>query len=394
MNSLYTIKDVLTTGFAIQWYVLILSILFSLLSLKGIKQIIKKQKISVRFSLLYCAVSILLITFSIVFFTRKPNLVHPILPMFDPVELSPDSPLVLLFDQPLDTNVQFVLNPPVAGTWITKHQFPGLFPGNTIVFTPSGPLEQGVEYTVSIENLSSFFGDDFSKSNSFLFVFQTSKKTQLEQAGLIELKESPTPQPAVAPQEFKLEVPLIKQRHTFGCFSAAGNMALAFYGVDTISEEEFIDAIGRDTTERNFVINVWGDPNKAVVGTIDGSGPGGYGVHWDPVVSLINKYRPAEVRRNWTIPELLAEVHNNHPVMVWWVNGVWPAKDVSWNLPSGEKVYTVNGVHVEVVTGWKGPIDDPLLIYTNDPWRGYRAYSKGQFENLWKWFDNTAVIVR
>ena len=80
--------------------------------------------------------------------------------------------------------------------------------------------------------------------------------------------------------------------------------------------------------------------------------------------------------------------------MVWWVNGVWPAKDVSWNLPSGEKVYTVNGMHVEVVKGWIGSQNNPAYILTNDPWRGERRYTPQAFYDLWRWFGNTAVIVR
>ena len=169
-------------------------------------------------------------------------------------------------------------------------------------------------------------------------------------------------------------------------------MILAYCGVQ-IGELEFSNLVGYDSTPRNSLTNTWGNPNQAIVGTYNGGGTGGYGAHSEPVSRAISKYRPTEIRRQWNLPELLSEVEKKHPVMVWWVNGVWPAKDVSWNLPSGEKVYTVNGMHVEVVVGWEGNRENPTRILTNDPWRGHRRYTPDTFKNLWKWFNNTAVVV-
>lgn len=170
-------------------------------------------------------------------------------------------------------------------------------------------------------------------------------------------------------------------------------MALGYKGVTGIGEVGFMEEIGYQNVNRNFTTNTWGNPNEGVVGTYDGSGPGGYGAHWDPVANAMSKYRKTEVKRHWNIPDMLDVVRQGNPVMVWWVNGVWPAKDISWNLPNGERVYTVNGMHVEVVKGWVGDVQDPEAILTNDPWRGNRRYTQSQFLNLWKWFDNTAVVV-
>lgn len=193
------------------------------------------------------------------------------------------------------------------------------------------------------------------------------------------------------PGSFRLAVPLHKQSYSFTCYSAAAQMALGYRGV-SIDERGFLDEIGFVDTPRSFATNSWGNPNKGIVGTYDGSGAGGYGAHWDPVAKAIQAYRPTEVKRQWNVSELLQTVADGNPVMVWWVNGVWPAKDVSWNSPDG-KVYTVNGMHVEVVVGYEGLITNPTAIYTNDPWRGRRTYTQKGFENLWRWFNNTAVIV-
>lgn len=393
MNTLYALKHFLTYGFSTQWYLILLLIVITAMTVRGIICIIRIGFISHKFKLAYLVMVILFISFYVLFVFQKPQLISPKLPLFDKISVSPQSPLRLVFDRPLDKDTTFEIYPPAAGSWHFSHSFPGILFGNTITFTPTGALNPGSEYTVSIENLTSLFGNDYSKSNSLLFVFQTAgesptaKKSDNHESTLL-------PKPTITVKQFRLGVPLIKQNYRFGCFSSAANMALAHYGIKNLGEVEFINKIGRDTTKRNFTTNTWGNPNQSVVGTIDGSNPGGYGVHWDPVARILNTYRPTEVKRKWSIDQLLFEVENGHPVLVWWVNGVWPAKDVSWNLPTGEKIYAVNGMHVEVVTGWKGPINNPELIYTNDPWRGYRAYSKGQFESLWKWFDNTAVVVR
>ncbi|MCR4263701.1 MAG: C39 family peptidase [Candidatus Roizmanbacteria bacterium] len=409
MNTIYTIKDFLTSGYTIQWYILITLILLLTMTIKGALYMVKNRPISLQYSLKFSVLSFFLFAFITWLILPTPVLTHPKLPLFDPVDISQESPLLVRFDRPINPSVLFEINPPVAGAWKITHSWPGLIPSNAAIFTPSSPVTPGTEYSVAIDSFSPLQPDE-----RILFVFKTSEsevktpgeapdaEKHAEVSVNLEANTNEDGQKTEtidtdnteAETEFRLQVPLIHQQYTFGCFSAAARMTLAYYGVTGIGEVEFIDMVGKDNTERNFVSNIWGNPNAAVVGTIDGSGPGGYGTHWDPVARVLNQYRPTEVKRHTTVPEILSEVSKGYPVMVWWVNGVWPARDVSWNLPDGSKVYTVNGMHVEVVTGWKGPMDNPTTIYTNDPWRGYRAYTRGQFDQLWKWFDNTAVIVR
>ncbi|MBI4136580.1 C39 family peptidase [Candidatus Roizmanbacteria bacterium] len=404
MNTIYAIKDFVTSGYAIQWYMLIFLTLLIAMTIKGALYMLKNRPISLRYSLKFSILSMFLFGSIAWLLLPTPVLTYPNLPLFDPLDISPSSPLSVRFDRPINPSVSYEINPPVEGTWRLTHSFPGLIPSNTLAFTPSSPLMPGTEYSVVIDNFAPLTPDE-----RILFIFKTSGEAPETESppeesppALISLKTSEDLPEENAEEtglhspntEVKLTVPLIHQQNTFGCYSAAARMALAYYDITGIGEVEFVDMVGKDTTERNFATNTWGNPNQAVVGTIDGSGPGGYGVHWDPVARVLNQHRPTEVKRNITVPQMLAEVSQGYPVLVWWVNGVWPAKDVSWNLPDGSKVYTVNGMHVEVVTGWKGPIDNPTTIYTNDPWRGYRAYTPGQFEQLWKWFDNTAVVVR
>jgi uncharacterized protein YvpB len=194
------------------------------------------------------------------------------------------------------------------------------------------------------------------------------------------------------PYQYKLKVPLYKQHQKFTCFSAAAQMVLGYYDVK-VGEISFLDEIGYDQTKRNYLTNVWGDPNGGIVGTYNGSGDGGYGVHWQPVAQALAKHRQVEVLQNSSIAQILSKVKAGYPVIVWWVNGVWPAKELFWNNSQGETIRAVNGMHVEIVTGWAGNQNNPDYIFTNDPWRGFRQYSPETFTTLWRWFNNTAVVV-
>jgi len=331
-----------------------------------------------------------------------PNLVAPRLPLFDAIEVNSSSPLVLVFDRPLGKKISAQIVPDTPGEWkLGVGNFS--LPFNQLSFIPTESLASDTEYLVEISNIAPLTGLNFSRQNRLLFSFKTpqakaqTKPTIPTTAPEIASNNTSAPTPTIAaatptPKTFILNVPQYKQHHTFTCYSVAAQMALAYRGV-TIDELGFLDEIGYDKTERNFITNTWGNPNRAVVGTYDGSGPGGYGTHWDPVVAAMKKYRNIEVFRSWNIPDMLKKVEEGNPVMVWWVNGVWPAKDVSWNLPNGQKVYTVNGTHVEVVVGWVGDRDKPTNVITNDPWRGRRYYTPAQFNNLWKWHSNTGVVV-
>lgn len=285
-----------------------------------------------------------------------------------PVDLSNnhpvDQPISVTFDQPVDIGSvedKFSISPSIEGNFSWQDY--------TLTFTPNDSLSHQTTYTITMsEGVTSLYGKDSNRKHSFTFT--------------------------TAPQIYMLNLPYYKQTYAFTCFSVTSQMVLAYRGITSIDQVGFMEEIGYDTTPRNYSANTWGDPNQGVVGSIDGSGSGGYGTHWGPVAKALSKYVEVEIKRDWNISELLSEVNHNNPVMVWWINGVWPAKNVSWNTPSGELVYTVNGMHVEVVKGYIGTINDPQYILTSDPWRGERRYTPESFNNLWKWFNNTAIVVK
>jgi uncharacterized protein YvpB len=328
---------------------------------------------------------LLLILVSLVyFFIIPPNIISPQIPLESPLDLSPQKPLVIKFDRPFSKKINAAITPKVPGTWNSTY--------STLTFSPTVVLEDDAEYVISLTNILPYAWLFPSLSKNYLFILKTPPHALPQITESITFTPAPPPTPTPASETVSLAIPLYKQHYKFTCFTTAAKMALGFRKIE-IDEVKFLDEIGYDKTKRNFVTNSWGNPNLGVVGTINGQGEGGYGAHWDPVAKAMSQHTRVEVKRNWTLAEMLTAVKAGNPVMVWWVNGVWPAKDISWNTSSGEKVYTVNGMHVEVVRGYSGTPENPEYIYTNDPWRGKRQYKPEVFKELWKWFENTAIIV-
>lgn len=268
------------------------------------------------------------------------------------INIDTTAPIYLTFNQPPTKDpINFVTFKPAI-------TFESNLEDNLLTLTPETPLDYQTQYHLLIPELN----------------FQTSFTT--------------------AAETFRLPVPLLKQHFKFSCYAAASQMVLAYYQAPSLTETEIVETIGYDPTPRKIIGNIWGDPDTGVVGTIDGSGDGGYGVHWQPVADFIGKFRSVSVQRQWSLSALLTEVNQGYPVMVWWVNGVWPAKNLSWNSAIGKEVRAVNGLHVEVVTGYVGSLNHPDYILTNDPWRGQRRYTPETFTSLWSWFDQTAVVIR
>lgn len=200
-----------------------------------------------------------------------------------------------------------------------------------------------------------------------------------------------------------ITVPSYKQAHMYSCMAVAARNALAYKGVH-VSESAVLSAIGYDSTAWSGTWAsegaVWGDPDSGIVGSVDGKANNigwGYGSHWGPVAAAINGFgRTAEVKSGWDVAGIAAEIAAGNPVIVWWVNGVWPAFVVNWKTPGGKSVRAVNAMHVQVVKGFTGTADNPLSFTVTDSGYGYPAqtFDTGTFKAKWGWFGNTAVIVR
>ncbi|MFC1780554.1 Ig-like domain-containing protein [Patescibacteria group bacterium] len=269
------------------------------------------------------------------------------------------------FDQQVDhssAESKFSISPSTSGTFSWS--------GNTMVFHPSSNISHQTTYTVSVASgVQTVLGYD-SRQN-----FSTSFTTE----SLV----------------FTLNVPQYRQTHTFTCNVTAAAMVLSYKGASS-SEMGVYNGIAKDNTactKSGTTITYWGNPNTGYVGDINGGGDcGGYGVYWSPVSAYMSSRGVSNrIYSGWNVSGLAKEVEKGNPAVIWGQNGWASPTWRSWNSPTGQ-VNALNGMHSEVVVGFIGSSDNPTHIITNDPWRGRRTVTVGQFNAVWGYFNYTAVV--
>jgi uncharacterized protein YvpB len=248
--------------------------------------------------------------------------------------------VAITFNQEVDhqsAHEHFSLSPEVSGEFSWKD--------NTLFFKPTQTLNYATKHAITITpGIKSVHGID--STDQFEYAFTT--KSQI----------------------FTLDIPWYRQEEDFTCNVAAVRMALAYRGVN-LSEDSIQAALG---TGEN--------PNSNWVP--------GYGVHIDPVANYASQFRNVSVKTGWNLSDMLNEVQQGNPVVLWWYN--------RYSQPSGSFTlhgqYTgYRGMHSEVVRGFIGDPSNPTHILTNDPWRGQLTYTRATFESTWKYLNNTALIV-
>jgi uncharacterized protein YvpB len=246
--------------------------------------------------------------------------------------------------------------PATQGSWVWK--------GEEFVFTPKQDFAFGTTYTLTV-------------ASAFTPI------QGLPAPGDLTLRF--TTEQAVT----RLAVPFHRQTHKLSCEVATLVMALRYRGVD-IEEQPLIDAIGFDPTPKKN--GVWGDPNVAFVGNIDGQQPGtGYGVYATPLASAGSAYRRSRVMASATLPDILTEVQSGNPVIVW--GNASTGERIDWQTPAGKTVRAIVGEHTRVVIGFVGSISSPTTIITLDPLYGERRFSRAAFLADWALLGNMAVVV-
>lgn len=275
------------------------------------------------------------------------------------------------FNQAVDhasAQSKFSITPNVAGAFSWS--------GNTLTYRPSG-FAYGTRYTVNVAGgVKTINGLDSNRDYSASFTTQQ--------------------------QSVTLKVPAYRQAHMYSCMATAARSALAYKGVYP-SENTLLGLIGYDKTAYSGTWrdpnSIWGNPYAGIVGNVDGKSGGvswGYGAYWGPTAKAISTYRPAEVKTGWNVSGIAGEIAGGNPVLIWWVNGVWPAYEVYWKTPTGTSIRGVNSMHVQVVKGFTGTVANPTSFTVTDSGYGYpgRTYDIGTFKAKWGWFGNSAVIVR
>ena len=293
------------------------------------------------------------------FTTVGPVLLAGSTPRHNATGVSVRNAVQVTFDQPVDhadAIQRFRIAPAVTGK--TAWQ------GNTLTFTPTSTFAFDTAYAVTFAK--GVVGSAGYPSESALTVrFTTEHATT------------------------KLAVPYHRQDHALSCEVATLVMALRYRGV-SIGEQTLIDAIGFDPTPKKN--GVWGDPDVAFVGDIDGQQPGtGYGVYAAPIAKAGSAYRPTRVLTNTTLADLLTEVKAGNPVIVW--GNAASGRRVDWKTPTGKTVLAIVGEHTRVVIGYTGSASNPATIITLDPLVGEKRFTKTAFLADWALLGNMGVVV-
>lgn len=179
------------------------------------------------------------------------------------------------------------------------------------------------------------------------------------------------------------------QDRALSCEAAALKMALNYRGVG-VSEDDIMARIGYDPTIRNG--NIWGDPNNAFVGDINGrQNSTGYGVYWGPIARAANSWRPTSAFSGWSVSQIAQAVAGNNPVVLWGTIGGATRDD--WQTPDDQQIIAWIGEHARTVIGFSGPADNPTSFVINDPYVGRITWSASQLAGNMSAFGGSGVVV-
>jgi len=267
--------------------------------------------------------------------------------------VDPSSWITIEFDQPIDpaSTEYFSVSPGVEGKFIWEND-------RKLHYQTTKSLNFSTKYTVALgAGLKAVHGDPLAANFTSSFTIRSNS--------------------------IKLTVPFYNQLERYTCNVAAIRMALAYRGIN-LSESQIKAGIG---IGQSLSGSSGGDPYSSWID--------GHGTYWSAASPFISRYRNNSVMRNWNVTALLNEVAAGNPVIVWWQNGWSDWYTKTWTKPSGGSVQGLNGMHSEVVIGFKGSAANPSSIITHDPWRGVRTYTKSGFDSVWsRSFGRTAIIVR
>lgn len=221
-----------------------------------------------------------------------------------------------------------------------------------------------------------FYGDDLNGVNLQASVLRKVKR--------VINTVTAAPEPAVL-----LDMQFYKQEHSLSCEAAALRMVLKYRSLD-VSEKEIIEKLGFDKTEKED--GIWGDPQQAFVGNIDGKMMvDGYGVHYQPVARVAKLFRKAKGFENGAIENLVSEVLNKNPVIIWGYLG--SGKPYFWKTKQGKEIKAIYAEHTKIVIGFSGAKENPTGFFLIDPIYGRVYETKDKFQKEWASLGRSGVVV-
>ena len=171
-----------------------------------------------------------------------------------------------------------------------------------------------------------------------------------------------------------------RQTYMLSCEARSAVDWAAFWGV-RIREKKFLNKLPRsDNPDEGFV----GDPQ----GAWGNMPPNSYGVHADPVASLLRRYGlNAEARHNLNWDELRKEIAAGRPVIVWVISHMWPGKPVTYTALNGKTITVASHEHTVILIGY-----DSSTVQVVDAFTGQtRTYPVYDFLRSWETLGRMAI---
>jgi LysM repeat protein/uncharacterized protein YvpB len=170
------------------------------------------------------------------------------------------------------------------------------------------------------------------------------------------------------------------QSYKLSCESRSAADWAAFWGVE-ISESEFLSQLPRsDDPNEGFV----GNPNHEW-GQVP---PNSYGVHADPVATLLRAYGlQAEAHHALDWDDLRLEIASGRPVIVWIIGQIWRGSPRTYITASGMEVVVAPFEHTMILYGY-----DANHVRVIDAFSGqFQSYSLEAFLRSWSVLGNMAI---
>lgn len=168
------------------------------------------------------------------------------------------------------------------------------------------------------------------------------------------------------------------QSYSLSCEARSASDWAAYYGISA-SESSIQSALpSSDDPEVGFV----GFPN----GTEGQLPPKSYGVHAEPIASILREYgAAATAKKGMTFYEIKQQVASGNPVIAWVIGNVWNGSPVSYTSESGNTTTVARYEHTVIVIGYDAygvTVADGSMVY----WR-----AKADFLNSFAVLGNMAI---
>ena len=187
-------------------------------------------------------------------------------------------------------------------------------------------------------------------------------------------------QEGLPPTAFIEDVVGHPQQHNLSCESRSAADLAAFWGIAFTEDDYFRRLSKSDNPHRGFLGDVDLPPGSMP--------PYGYGVYAGPIAANLRSFGlHARAHRNWSLPELRAEIAAGRPVIVWATYDMKLPGVQTWTSADGAQSLIVQWQHTFIAVGYNE--EGVYLIDAYDA--GTKFFSYQAFDAAWAQLERLAV---